>query len=63
MLLIKILFETAHKILVGKPEELENLGDLGIDGRLILRWMLVYECVGWIHLAQNRYSGGLLRRW
>jgi hypothetical protein len=29
----------AYKILVGKPEG-KNLGDIGIDGRIILKWNL-----------------------
>jgi hypothetical protein len=28
-----------YRILVGKPEEQEHLGELGVDGRLILRWI------------------------
>ena len=28
------------KVLVGKPEERNNLQDPGIDGRIILRWIL-----------------------
>jgi hypothetical protein len=32
---------------VGKPEEKKHLGDPGIDGGIILRWI-------WIELAQDR---------
>jgi hypothetical protein len=30
-----------HSILVGKPERRRPLGNLGIDGRLILLWMQI----------------------
>jgi len=29
-----------HRGLVGKPEGKDHLGDPGVDGRIILRWML-----------------------
>ena len=28
-----------HRVLVGKPEGKRPLGDLDVDGRIILRWM------------------------
>ena len=28
-----------YRVLVGKPEEKNHLGDPGIDGRIILRWI------------------------
>ena len=28
-----------HKVLVGKPEGRDHLGDSGIDGSIILRWI------------------------
>jgi hypothetical protein len=28
----------AHILLVGKPEGRNHLGDLGIDGRIVLKW-------------------------
>jgi hypothetical protein len=28
-----------YRILVGKPEERDHLGDPGVDGRIILRWI------------------------
>ena len=28
-----------YRVLVGKPEEKDHLGDPGIDGRIILRWI------------------------
>jgi hypothetical protein len=30
----------AHKILVGNPEERHHFQDLGVDGRLLLEWIL-----------------------
>ena len=29
----------AYRVLVGKPEGKSNLEDLGVDGRIILRWI------------------------
>jgi hypothetical protein len=28
----------AYKLLVGKPEEKDHLGDTGVDGRIISQW-------------------------
>ena len=28
-----------YRVVVGKPEERDHLGDPGIDGRIILRWI------------------------
>jgi hypothetical protein len=41
---------------------LENLKgrDQGVDGRIILKWMLGWEGVDWIHLAQDRDQLGVL---
>jgi hypothetical protein len=38
---------------VGKPEKRDNLKDLGLDGRIILKWVLRKWDVGmeWIELA------------
>jgi hypothetical protein len=52
-----------YNILVGKPDEKKLLGiprhrwedNIGMDVRK-MRWRIV----DWIHLAQNRSSGGLL---
>jgi hypothetical protein len=32
----------------------EHFGDLGVDGRIILKWTLHKQLVKWIQLAQNR---------
>jgi len=29
----------AYRVLVGKPEGKDHLGDPGVDGRMILRWI------------------------
>jgi hypothetical protein len=28
-----------YRVLVGKPRERDHLGDLGLDGRIILKWI------------------------
>jgi hypothetical protein len=46
----------AYRVLVGKPEGKSHLGDPGIDGRIILKWILKKRDGGmeWIDLAQDR---------
>jgi hypothetical protein len=34
-----------YKILIGKSEGKRSLEDLGVGGRIILKWMLGKECV------------------
>jgi hypothetical protein len=29
---------SVYRVLVGKPEERDHLGDPGVDGRIILKW-------------------------
>jgi hypothetical protein len=46
----------AYRILVGRPEGRNHLGDRGVDGRIILRWIFKkwdggMDC---IELAQDR---------
>jgi hypothetical protein len=44
-------------VLVGKPKERDNLGDPGVDERIILRWIFRkwdVECMDWIEPAQDR---------
>jgi hypothetical protein len=43
-------------ISVWKPEGKTQLDDLGVDGMIILKWILEPGCddVEWIHLAQGR---------
>jgi hypothetical protein len=35
-----------YKVLVGKPEGKRLLGDPGVDGRIILRWIFKTQDVG-----------------
>jgi hypothetical protein len=42
----------AYYILVGKPEGKNHSEDLGVDGRIILKWILG-KGVNWTHLAQD----------
>jgi hypothetical protein len=46
----------AYRVLVGKPERIDNLDDLGVDGRVILKWILITwdGNMNWIELAQDR---------
>jgi hypothetical protein len=44
-------------ILVGNPEGKNHSEDLGIGGKIIAEWILMkigWECVDWMHLAQDR---------
>jgi len=46
-----------HRILVGKPEGKRPLGDLGVDGRIILRWIFRKWDVGvWTGLSWLRMN-------
>jgi hypothetical protein len=40
------------KVLVGKPEQ-DHLEELGVDGRVILKWILMknLEATDWINVA------------
>jgi len=46
----------AYRVLVGKPEGERPLGDLGVDGWIILGWISRRWDVGmdWVGLAQDR---------
>jgi hypothetical protein len=39
-----------------------HFGDLSVDGRIILKCMIGYESVDWVHLVQDRDSGELSGR-
>jgi hypothetical protein len=47
----------AYWVLMGKPEGRNHLRDLGVDGRIILKWVLQKwdEDMDYIHLAEDRY--------
>ena len=37
-----------YRVLVGKPEGRDHLGDPGVDGRIILRWIFrKWDVGGW----------------
>jgi hypothetical protein len=52
----------AYRVLVGKPEEREQLEDLSIDGRIILKWIFKKWEGTWTGLIwlRIRTRGGLL---
>jgi hypothetical protein len=45
-----------YRILVGRPREGDYLGDPGVDGRIVLKWIFKTWDGGmdWIELAQDR---------
>ena len=48
--------EVVYRVLMGKSEGKNHLGDPGVDGRIILKWILRKwdVVVDWIELAQDR---------
>ena len=53
-----------YRVLAGKPEGKNQLGDPGIDGRIILGWIFRKGDVGvtdWIKLARTGTGGRHLR--
>jgi hypothetical protein len=49
-----------YKILVGKPEGKIRLEDLGVDGKIILEWILGkrWEDVNWMHVSEQEPGVG-----
>jgi hypothetical protein len=48
-----------YRVLVGKPDRKYHLGDPGLDGRIILRWICRKWCVGvWIGSSWLRIGTG-----
>jgi hypothetical protein len=51
------VMKSAYTILYRNHEGRILLGKLGLDERSILKWILkiyvMFQCVDWIHLAQN----------
>jgi hypothetical protein len=43
-----------YRVLVGKLEGKRALGDPGVDGRIIFRWIFKKWGMDWIELAQDR---------
>jgi hypothetical protein len=44
----------AYRIFIGKPEGKKPLGILGVDGRIILKWILWKKGLEWIHMGKDR---------
>jgi hypothetical protein len=45
------------KFWLGSPKGRDYSEDLGVDGRIVLKWIsgiLGFGCVDWIHMAQHR---------
>ena len=47
----------AYRVLVGKPEGKSNLEDPGVDGRIILKWILKWNG-GWTGYIWLRIGTG-----
>jgi len=47
-----------HRVLVGKPEEKNHWGDLGVDGWIILGWISrrldvgIWTALGWLRIGK-----------
>jgi hypothetical protein len=52
----------AYRVLVGKSEGRNHLEDPGVNGRIILKWILRgwMGDIDWIDLPQIKTGGGLL---
>ena len=50
----------AHTVLVGRPKGKNHMEDLGIDGRIILRWILKkWDVEAWAGLIWLRIGTGV----
>ena len=48
-----------YRVLVGKPEGRRPLGDLGVDGRIILKWISrKWDVCMWTGLGWPRIESG-----
>jgi hypothetical protein len=44
----------SYVIYIGKPKERYCFGAVGIGGRILLKWILMKYCIGWIQLDHDR---------
>jgi len=46
---------STRKTSVDKPEEIDHVGDLGVDGSNILFFNIIFNYASWIYLSQCRF--------
>jgi len=47
-----VVMRNGNKMLVRKPKD--HLGDISIDSKILLKWILEKQCVYWIQRAHDK---------